>query len=147
LLGGFCIREGLTMADNVASVQQLYADFAKGDIEAVLAAFDERIEWFEAEGNPYWEDAPNIVGPQQVVEHVFARIPQDYDGFTIHLNRVVGLGDTVLAEVRYTATGTATGLPLDAQVAHVWDFKDGKVVRWQQYADTAQIRAVLGVSS
>ena len=134
------------MADNIATVEQMYADFANGDVGAVLANFDERIEWHEAEGNPYWDDAPDIVGPQQVVEHVFARIPQDYDGFTIHLNRLVGLGDTVLAEARYKGTGKATGLPLDAQVAHVWDFKNGKVVHWQQYVDTAQLRAVLGAA-
>lgn len=135
------------MADNVASVEQVYDDFAKGDVAAVLAVCDERIEWYEAEGNPYGDDAPVLVGPQQVLEKVFLRIPQDYDGFTIHLKRVVGLGDTVLVEARYTATGKATGLPLDAQVAHIWDFSSGKVVRFQQYADTAQLRAVLGVSA
>jgi len=132
------------MADNIAIVEQIYADLAKGDVGTVLATFDERIEWQLAEGNPYWDDAPNIVGPQQVLEHVFSRIPQDYDGFTIHLKRLVGLGDTVLAEARYGGTVKATGLPLDAQVAHVWDFKNGKAVHFQQYLDTAHVRAVRG---
>ena len=125
----------------------MYADFANGDIAAVLAALDDEIEWCEAEGNPYREDAPTTIGREQVVEHVFARLPQDFDGFHINLNRIVGLGDTVLAEVRYAATGKATGVPMDAQAAHVWDFIDGKVVRFQQYVDTAQWRAVYGASS
>jgi uncharacterized protein len=137
-------REGFLKAGNIAIVEQIYADFAKGDIGAVLATFDERIEWCGAEGNPYWDEAPSIVGPQQVVERVFSRIAQDYDGFTINLNRLVGLGDTVLAEARYGGTGKATGLRLNAQVAMSGTSKDGKVVHWQQYLDTAQWRAVLG---
>jgi uncharacterized protein len=133
------------MTDNVTSVKRLYADFASGDIAAVLAAFDERIEWHNAEGHPYLDAAPTTVGPQQVVDHVFARIPQDFDGFTVHLHRIVGLGDTVLVEGRYTATGKATGLALDAQVANVLDFAGGKVVRWQEYVEPTRFRTVLGV--
>jgi uncharacterized protein len=40
----------------------------------------------------------------------------------------------------------ATGKPLDAQVAHIWDFRDGKVVRWQQYTDTWQFAQVTGIT-
>jgi uncharacterized protein len=135
------------MTDNVDSVERMYADFAQGDIAAVLALLDEQVEWRQAEGNPYRDDAPTTVGHQQVVEQVFARLPQDFDDFHIRVDRVVGLGDTVLAEVRYAAVGKATRLALDVQGAHVWDFKDGKVVRFQQYVDTAQWRAVYGVSN
>ena len=41
---------------------------------------------------------------------------------------MVAASDTVLVEARYKATAKATGKPLDAQVAHVWDLRDGKVV-------------------
>jgi ketosteroid isomerase-like protein len=73
-----------------------------------------------------------------VVDGVFARIPQDFDGFTIEVDRIVGCGETVLVEARYRATAKATGKELDAQVAHIWDFRDGKLVHWQQYTDTWQ---------
>ena len=43
---------------------------------------------------------------------------------------MVAAGDTVLVEARYKATAKATGKALDAQVAHVWDLQDGKVVRF-----------------
>jgi uncharacterized protein len=59
---------------------------------------------------------------------------------------MVAAGDTVLVEARYKATAKATGKPLDAQVAHVWDLRDGKVVRFQQYSDTwhfAQVTRVV----
>ena len=79
------------------------------------------------------------------MEGVFARTVADFDGFTVHVDRTVGLGGTVLVQGRYTGTGRATGLLLDAQMAHVWDLRDGRVVRFQQYVDTAALRRALGV--
>jgi hypothetical protein len=81
-----------------------------------------------------------------VLAGVVGRIPNDFDGFTIDLRRITGCGDTVLVEARYRATAKATGKPIDAQVAHVWDFRDGKVVRWQQYTDTWQFAQATGVA-
>lgn len=59
------------MGKNADIVKGLYAAFAKGDMPAVLGAFDPGIQWNEAEnflyagGNPY-------VGPQAVAEGVFS---------------------------------------------------------------------------
>jgi uncharacterized protein len=134
----------MPMADNVELVRGAYAAFAKGEIQKVLGLLAEKVEWYEAEHVTYWPGGP-LVGPQAVVNGVFARIPQDFDGFQVDVGRIVGCGDTVLVEARYRATAKATGKRLDVQVAHVWDFRDGKVVRWQQYTDTWQFAQVTGV--
>jgi uncharacterized protein len=82
-----------------------------------------------------------------VLEGVFMRLGEDFGGtFAVNVRRIVDGGDTILAEARYTGTAQATGKVLDAQVAHVWDLRDGKVVRWQQYTDTLQLADVTGVS-
>lgn len=133
------------MADNVELVRGAYEAFANGDIPAVLSLLDEKVEWNEAEHITYWPGG-SFIGPDAVAQGVFARIPQDFDGFTIDVQRIVGCGDTVFVEARYRATVKATGMPLDAQVAHVWDFRDGKVVRWQQYSDTWQFAQVTGIT-
>jgi ketosteroid isomerase-like protein len=80
------------------------------------------------------------------VDGVFRRIPEDYDGFTIEVRRIVGLGDTVLVEGRYCGTVKGTGRRLDVQVAHVWDVHNGKVVRFQQYTDTLGVAQAAGVA-
>jgi uncharacterized protein len=131
------------MADNVKLIEGVYEAFGRGDIQPLLDVMDENIEWHEAEHTPNWPGGPYI-GPQAVLENVIGQIPQDFDGFTIEVKRTVGCGDTVLAECRYHATFKANGKTLDAQVAHVWDLRDGKVVRWQQYADTWHVADVTG---
>ncbi|MDT7577948.1 MAG: hypothetical protein QOH17_4281, partial [Pseudonocardiales bacterium] len=37
---------------------------------------------------------------------------------------------------RYSGSWAASGTSFDLQMAHIWDFEDGKVVRWQQCTDT-----------
>ena len=131
------------MVDNVAVVRGVYEAFAKGDVSKLLEVLDEKIEWHEAEHVTYWPGSA-FIGPQAVLEGVIARIPNDFDGFSIDVERIIGSGDTVLVEGRYRGTVRATGQPLDAQVAHVWDFRDGKVVHWQQYTDTWQFAQLMG---
>lgn len=133
------------MANNVDTLRAGYDAFAKGEIQKVLELFDQKIEWHEAEHVTYWPGGP-FVGPQAIVDGVLARIPQDFDNFTIDIRRMLACGDTVLVEARYRATAKATGKRLDAQVAHVWDFRDGKIVKWQQYTDTWQFAQVTGVT-
>jgi ketosteroid isomerase-like protein len=132
------------MAENVDLVRGVYEAFARGDVGSVLAVLDDSIEWHQAEHVTNWPGGP-FSGPQAVAEGVFARIPQDFDGFTIDVSRIVGCGDTVLVEARYKGTAKATGMELDAQVAHIWDFENGKVVHWQQYTDTWQFAEVTAV--
>lgn len=123
------------MADNAAIMEQAYEAFGRGDIETVLAAFDEQIEWWSAENSTYWQGRP-LVGPEAVAQGIFQRIAADTTDFRVNVHRIVGCGDTVLAQGRYTGTWNATGRPLDAQFAHVWNFQGERVVRFQQYTDT-----------
>ena len=61
----------------------------------------------------------------------------DIEGFEIRPERFLADGDTVVMQGRYWgAKAHATGEPVDVQAAHVWDLKDGKAVRFQQYVDT-----------
>lgn len=104
-----------------------------------------RKEHAEAEHFTYWTGGP-FIGQQAVLNGVFARIGQDFDGFTVDVGRLVGCGDTVLSQGRYRGTVKATGKRLDVQVAHVWDVRDGKIVRFQQYVDTWQVAQATGVT-
>jgi uncharacterized protein len=49
-----------------------------------------------------------------------------------------------LAGGRYHGVVQATGKTLDAQVTHVWDIANGKLVRFQQYTDTWQFAEATG---
>jgi hypothetical protein len=47
--------------------------------------------------------------------------------------------DQILATLRYQGKLKKNGAVFNAQVAHLWTLKDGKVVGFQQYVDTKQL--------
>jgi uncharacterized protein len=125
------------MGTNADIVKGLYDAFGKGDVPAVLGAFDPGIQWNEADSFLYADRNP-YRGPQAVAEGVFQRIVSDVEGFSVAPERFVDGGETIVVEGRYRGTMKATGSPVDAQFAHVWRLRDGKVIRFQQYTDTKQ---------
>lgn len=129
---------------NVKIMQELYSAFGRGDIASVLGGMDADIEWREAENNPYQPSGAPWIGPDAIVNNLFAKLGTEWDGFTVNPKQFHDAGDTVVVEARYTGTYKATGRALDAQVTHVWSLRDGKVTSFQQYVDTAQLQDVMG---
>ena len=131
-------------AENVKTVESLYAAFAKGDIPTVLGALDPQVEWSEAENFIYADGNP-YVGPEAVLQGVFMRIVSDWDGFAVSPTGVLDAGDNAIGHGHYSGTHKKTGKQVRAQFAHFFTFRDGKIVKFQQYTDTAQFKeAVAG---
>lgn len=132
-------------ADTVAVIKGIYDGFAAGDIPAVVGAMSPDIVWNEADDFPYADGNP-YVGPQAILEGVFARIGGEWDGFDAHVEELLDAGDTVIALGRYSGTYKATGKAQDTQFVHVWRVRDGKAVRFQQYANTLHAARVIGAA-
>src|ERR1044071_2857723 len=129
--------------ENVNVVKGMYEAFGRGDIATVIAALDPRGEWWEAEdfiyagGNPY-------VGPDAVLQGVFARIGGEWEGFAVSPKEVLDAGETVVGHGHYSGTYKKNGERVRAQFAHLFTFRDGKVVKFRQYTDTAQFQRAVG---
>jgi ketosteroid isomerase-like protein len=128
---------------NKQTVQAAYDNFAKGDVPAVLALLDPKAEWNEAENFIYASEKPYI-GADAIVKGVFEPIGADWEYWKIsdlQLNELTN--GMVLATGRYQAKNKKTGKDLNAQVAHVWTLKNGKITKFQQYTDTKQAAEVV----
>ena len=131
---------------NVDVVKKVYEAFGRGDVPAVLGAMDPGIEWHEAESHPYMPSGEAWIGPDAIVNNLFTRIGADWDGFAIHPKSFYDAGNSVIVEARYSGTFRPNGKSLDAQVCHLWDVRNGKITRFQQYVDTAKLHDVMGSS-
>lgn len=125
------------MGTNLDVVKGIYAAFAKGDVPAVLGAFDPQISWLEAE-NFLLDDQNPYVGPMAVATGVFQRLVERVDNFGVYPEHYHEAGDAVVVEGRYRGTMKATGVAADTQYAHVWRLRKGLVTSFQQYVDTKQ---------
>jgi ketosteroid isomerase-like protein len=130
--------------DNVGLVKNLYDAFGRGDVPSVLGAMSPDIKWHQAESNPYRLGGDAWVGPDAVLNNLFMKLGAEWDGFSVHPKSFHGAGDSVIVEARYSGTYKATGKSMDTQACHVWDVRDGKVTRFQQYVDTAKLQNVMG---
>ena len=131
--------------DNVTLLKNIYDAFGRGEIPAVLGAMNPDIHWYQAESNPYRPSGEAWVGPDTVLNNLFMRLGAEWDGFSVHPKLFHDAGDSVIVEARYSGRYKATGNSMDTQVCHVWDVKDSKVTRFQQYVDTAKLHEVMGV--
>lgn len=129
----------------VSLIQAVYDAFAAGDVAGVLGRMSPDIVWNEAEHFPYADGNPYI-GPQAVLEGVFARCIGEWDGFAVQIDAMHDAGETVIATGRYLGTCKATGRAQNTQMAHVWTIRNNQIIRFQQYADTLGIARVIGAA-
>lgn len=134
-----------SVSDNIELIRGVYAAFAAGDVPAVLGAFDPDIVWNEAENFPYADGNP-YVGPEAVVNGVFARCATEWNGFAVKVEELLNAGDAVVALGRYRGTYKATGREQNTQFVHVWRIAAGKVTHFQQYANTLHVARVTGTA-
>jgi ketosteroid isomerase-like protein len=128
---------------NADVIRGVYAAFAKGDVPAVLAAMAPDIVWNEAENFVYADRNP-YVGPEAVLQGVFMRLGGEWNGFSVTPEELIDGGDTIVARGRYGGAYKSTGKSINAQFAHVWKLKNGKITRFQQYVDTLASARVMG---
>lgn len=118
-----------------------YEAFNRGDVEGALSYLDPEITWHTylvpgPGGGTYvghdgvrelWDDARNIFGE-------FRNEPE----------RVIAGDDRLLAFVRVRGRGKESGVEVEAKIAHLYTFRDGKVLRVESYEDREEALRELG---
>jgi len=131
------------VADYRQIVKRFYRLYAIKDIAAAMDLFDPQVEMHPAENFIYATGKPYI-GPEAIQNNIFTRVDADWDGFTATTEEILGAGEVVIARGRYGGTFKATGTAINAELVHVFRFKNDKIAMWQSYTDTAQFKEVAG---
>ena len=118
--------------ENVDLVTGGYDDFNSGNVEGVTARFHPEIEWIEPGGG----NAPSgtFRGPDSVANEVFAKVPENFDEFTVNVQEARDEGDTVVVTSRFKGKNKS-GAELDVQGEQVWEVRDGKIARLENKVD------------
>ena len=127
--------------DNRAIVQQGYDAFTRGDIETLLTLFDEEIRWITP-GPPELPTAGTRRGREQVAEF-FRAVDSVFEIQRFEPQAFIAEGDRVVVLGAETAKVKATGKMLDTDWAHAFTLRNGKVVAFHEYLDTAAVVAEL----
>ena len=145
IVGGIGLADAVRTGGNQMSaslklVQDWYAALARGDVPAVLAPLDANVLWTEAEGFPC---AGDYRGPDEFVQGVLVPLTTEWEGFSAVPSEFVDGGNQVVAMGRYSGKYKTTGKSFECDFAHAWTIRDGKVVRFKQYVDSALVQEAM----
>ncbi|HJU42254.1 MAG TPA: nuclear transport factor 2 family protein [Vicinamibacterales bacterium] len=126
---------------NIALVQSSYAAFGRGDIDGVLATFDRNIEW----KTPGPEDLPTagVRRGHAEVREFFGTLTELFDFELFEPHTFLADGDRVVVLGKDTVKVKASGKSISEDWCHVMTIRDGKVVAFQEFLDTAALAAEL----
>jgi hypothetical protein len=136
----------MTMVENpnIAIVQQIYRNFLAGDMDAVLDAFAEDIDWgstFNWRGSSAddREYEGRRLGRRDVAEALEAfRASVKYEEPTAD-NHYVVAGNRVIVTGQDIRRVLSTGERTENRWSMVWTINDGKVVHFRVYQDTVPV--------
>jgi ketosteroid isomerase-like protein len=130
--------------DNVKTIVSLYEAFGRGDIETILAALADDVDWASESAStevPWW----GVRKGKDAAADFFAQLAATSEVLEFTPLAMAGDGDDVLTVVHYRARTTTTGKTVDMEIHHHWHFADGKVSRYRGSEDTLQtLRAFEG---
>jgi hypothetical protein len=121
-------------------VRRQYLAAATGDLETLKETLAADVEWTEMAGFPL---GGTYRGPEAVVSGVLARLAADWDGFAAHDDTYITDGEDVVVLARYTGRHHQTGRELNVRVAHHYTVRGGKIVRFEQFVDSALVREAM----
>ncbi len=133
-------QEANMSVSNAQIVGGIYESFGKGDIEGALAVMDETVIWFHPGSKEDIPFAGEFEGPEGVQE--FFRIAlSNIDVLSQDVHSTVSEGDRVLVLGHERMKVKATGKEYASEWIHAYTLKDGKVVRFDEFIDTAERQA------
>ena len=123
--------------NNTALIKKVYAAFAQGDIQTILDHLAPDVEWV-LEGPAIIPFAGRRSGISGALEF-FEALGSTQQDQKLTTDEFVAQGDQVATVGRYSAVVTATGKAFDGPVAHFFTIREGRITKFIDITDTAQM--------
>ncbi len=129
------------MGANADTMKAGYDAFARGDMDAVMAVWNDDIVW---EG-PNAEELPGggTHRGKKAVAAMLGRIADNWDDFDAPADEYHEDGETVVVLGHLDARAKSTGTEVKAPYVQVWRMRDGKASRVLTLTDTAVLLTAL----
>ena len=125
--------------ENVRVIREVYAAFGAGDVPRLLGFVDPEVVWEEPEtpGVPWAGTRRGLKG----VESFFADVAAVAEVETFEPWELLAEGDRVVVLGFERHRILATGRIFETHWAHAFTLRDGRIVHFREYADTAAAAA------
>lgn len=125
---------------NRVAVRSAYDAYASNDLEALLALLDDDFEFRQSELVPWGGSYRGREGMSEFLGRITTHVDSVVDP-----EEFVEADDHVVVIGRSRGTTKATGRPFNVRAVHVWQVREGRLVRLDVYLDTpAMMEALAG---
>jgi ketosteroid isomerase-like protein len=122
------------MTDIIRTVQEVYAAFARRDVQAILAVLSPDVEWGEP-ANPFNPAAGTRHGHAGFLEWLqIGRASEEI--LALETRQLLADMESVAVVGHTKCLAKPTGKTYETDFVHLVTFKDGKIVRFQEFFDT-----------
>lgn len=125
----------MSAQENTNIVKQTYEAFLRGDIEGLLKLYAEDVQW-EVYGPPSIPTTGTRRGKAGLAEF-FATVNETLEPHSFEPQEFIAQDDQVAVLGHYDWTARATGRRFSANWVHVVTLRDGQIIRFREYTDTA----------
>ncbi len=126
----------MTEQDNIGTVQEAYAAFGRGDVQALLAILSENVAWVTPGPPDVMPVAGSRMGREEVAEF-FSTLEATEQVELFEPREYIAQGDKVVALCKYRGRVRATERAVEQDLVHVFTVRDGKIEQFREYYDTA----------
>ena len=134
----------MSEAQNTQSVKDAYAAFGRGDVNAILSMVDDSVEWEGVKGTEGVAPHAGLRRGKAAVGEFFQLVGSTLDFQAFEPREFIAQGDTVVAIGFYKATVKATNKQTASDWAMVFNFRNGKIVRFREFTDSAAVIRAYG---
>ena len=121
-------------------MQEAYAAFGRGDVQAILDRLDDNVSWTAVYGaGPQVPQGGERRGKAAIGEF-FKQIAQNVNFSQFEPREFVATGDKVAALGHYRGT-TPIGKTFDLDFVMVFALRNGKVTKFMEFTDSAAVNA------
>jgi ketosteroid isomerase-like protein len=127
------------VSDAVSIVAAHYAASSRGDLDGMIADFAPGMTWRSMAPRPL-----RLTGPDEIVANVFGAFAGRYETFGVEVEELLPAGDEDVVMFGYYAGRSNAGEDFRIRVCHRWTVRDGSIVAFEQFADSAPMLAAMG---
>jgi steroid delta-isomerase-like uncharacterized protein len=129
------------MSGNVDLVRSLYEAMNSQDVEAASALLAPDCEWVS--------DPRTGIRPKHGRDDVVAFFLDQAEMFgevAVEVDELRDAGDRVVALIRVQGSGFASGASVEIRIGHVFEIRDGKIVRGEGFGDRESALQSVGLT-
>ena len=129
--------------ENKQIVQAAYAAFGRGDIQSILSQLSDDVDWFLPGSPEILPAAGRRQGHEQVAQF-FSTLNETMEFTSFEPQEFIAQGDKVVVLGKSSARIKTNGNTIESDWVHVHTVRDGKIVNFHEYYDTAAFNEAFG---